>query len=303
MSITTVLNQEVKVNEGCEVTQGLDYSLSKQGVASTLAWKVTHPQTGDPVILDDAVKAVVNLRTTAENDQDISRVFGTIVSPSSNIVSFVLPEKIHSKAGVYSIDIGLYDQDHGTEVKDYIKIYPQAVQSGYHLVERTSFANGTDKHSAVPRVEEIRNLINDYPDTNTLLRQYEFSISDIINAIMQPVLEWNETPPYLSHYYFDCCSFPYRYEWMHATVAYLLKTAIHKYMRNKLLTSHAGVGGDDLNRNAEYERTYQQLSQEWQQWRHRAKYALNINQFVGRMNSSLYSFFPGDRVVTHPRTM
>ncbi len=300
MPLANIITTESKQNFGCDVKQGLNFSITKQGINAQIQWPVVS-LSGNAMEIDDVVKVLVQIRQDNEPSHYIQRVLGTVVNPNSNIIQFSLPESIFSRAGIYSIDAGLFTTNHGTELKDFVGKPPQYIQSGYIMVERTSFATDDKNNAKLPRIDEIKNILQDYTDANTLLNESEFSNSDIIMAIMQPIQEWNETPPILRDFIFTCSSFPYHYEWTHATAAYLLKTAIHKYMRNKLITSHGGVSGDDLNRNGEYSSLYTTLINDWKEWRQRAKYAINAGQFPTSMNQSVYSYFPSDRVYTYPR--
>lgn len=278
------IEPETKVKEGCLVPTGVFYAISNQGVQATLVCPIYSP-TGDIADLTDASMAEIRLRPCDEPGLPLALGENVVIDKETSKVSFQLPKEIFTTAGIYSVDIGLFAE--GAK-------YPALINCGYLLVERTAFTAFEKRGSQMPRIDDIRQILADYSEENTLWKENEFSSGDIIQALLQPVRYWNAATPNLQFYTFSPSTFPFMEPWMRATAGYLCRRAVTHYMRNKLLTAHAGIQGDDLNRNQEYQQYGEILLSEWRQWVAREKRALNVHQFSGALRRSIHAALPTD---------
>ena len=94
-------------------------------------------------------------------------------------------------------------------------------------------------------IERVRGFLNDYPASNRLLKQFEFSQERISNAIQTVVSEWNETPPITSKYTPE--SYPYDLTLLYGVCAYLLQSEALTQERNHLTYQSGGLTVDDSN--------------------------------------------------------
>jgi hypothetical protein len=123
-------------------------------------------------------------------------------------------------------------------------------------------------------IAEVRLAIRDYPVSNTLLDDVEFSDEEILWALTRPIDIWNSVPPDIST--FDYNNFPYRAAHLDGTVGELLSIATHHYMRNQLSYQSAGMTVDDKNKATNYLNLSENLKNKFITFVERKKYELNV---------------------------
>jgi len=199
---------------------------------------------------------------------------------ANGVISFALPTTVTRKAGIYRMEIGLFNADDEMVFLD----------SGIVSVDRSLWYATCAQRADVgpPTLQEIRMRIRDTAVENTLLQQTEFDDEEIAYAVVQPILEWNETTPHLRSFVYTPSTFPYRLHWIKAIIGYLLATAVHHYLRNKLQTSHGGLTTDDKNKNKEYGDLANQYLTEWRVFVARKKIELNAGQAYGAVTGPYY---------------
>jgi hypothetical protein len=145
-------------------------------------------------------------------------------------------------------------------------------------------------HRVVPSLEDIRRKLDDFTGKNDLLQQVEFSADDIVNAMVRPVHIFNEKFVTLRNYTYSLTTFPYYDNWIIGTAAELLGIAVMHYTRNKLLSSHGGIDGDEKRRDNEYLRLAEMYKQEYLNWVREKKMELNagIGQGWGTLHSDYF---------------
>jgi hypothetical protein len=136
-------------------------------------------------------------------------------------------------------------------------------------------------------IAEMRLAIRDNcAENNYLLDDYEFTNLEIAHCIRRPVDMFNDTPPRIVTY--TMSNFPFRYQWMEATIGFLLKLAAHRYRRNDLQYSAGGVNVADQAKGPAYDQAGDARIQEYKQWMRDLKISQNIDNgfggFSGRWN-------------------
>jgi hypothetical protein len=121
-------------------------------------------------------------------------------------------------------------------------------------------------HRIVPSLEDVRRKLDDFVSKNDLLQQVEFSSDDIVNAMIRPVSLFNSTPPKLKRRTFTVATFPYYDEWVLGTASELLRIAAFHYTRNKLLSQHGGISGDEKQRDRDYLQLSELYRREYKNW-------------------------------------
>lgn len=134
-------------------------------------------------------------------------------------------------------------------------------------------------------IEEIRLWARDNsPEDNFLLDEVEFKDTEIIAAIRRVVDVWNSTPPLMDRFTFNTTNFPYRSQWIDATIGYLLDIASLNYMRNMLGYQAGGISIDDKKLKAQsYRQEADKRLQMYQNWMAMVKPQLNASQAWGRV--------------------
>jgi len=200
---------------------------------------------------------------------------GIVKDPLKGLIEFNVPNQVSDLGGIFVVNMGLCRVSDGR---------PLYVHRGLLCVERSAWRSPT-VDCKMPTLSDIRMRIMD-TDTENLLQGYvEFTTADLLDSIVAAVREWNGTPPNLSNYTFTCSTFPWIEPWLNKIVASLYQKAAMRYGRNKLLVSHGGVQGDDLNRDQAYQAIAQQFDQLWKQWMQIKKRELNLQAFSGVVSS------------------
>lgn len=137
---------------------------------------------------------------------------------------------------------------------------------------------------------EIRIALRDScPEANYLLDEVEFTDQEVFWAIRRPVDYWNSALPPLPQV--SPNNFPYRYQWLDATIGELMVMAGRHYLRNKLDYAAGGVSVDDKNKDAPYLTIGNQMITEWKEYVRRVKVGQNMNRAIGSIGSVIGNNF------------
>ena len=203
---------------------------------------------------------------------------GTVLDAKNGMVQFELPDYVYSIPCIYSFHLAVAEKE--SYPVDGKPLYV-APGKGIVLVEWTPFVTHNDKcpvrHRVVPAVEDIRRKLDDFVGKNDLMAQVEYSADDIANAMILPVRLFNEMPPRLARFRFTLMDFPFYEYWVLGTAAELLRLSVVHYVRNKLLSTHGGLAGDEKARDREYMQLAQMYLEEFRQWARFKKHELNYS--------------------------
>lgn len=188
---------------------------------------------------------------------------GIINNPKTGHVSFELTPELSERAGIFlaQIQVGINEDYVFGAYSLYINIEPNLAKQ---------------QLCGLLTIPEIRMHLRDQdPALNTLLDEYEFTETEIMHAIRKPVDLWNEAlPPVAPH---SPSTFPYRYNWLEATCAFLLKSAAHRLRRNILDYSAGGVTVQDQANYDRYEAIAAKMLDEYKAWTADRKTAINFS--------------------------
>lgn len=81
-------------------------------------------------------------------------------------------------------------------------------------------------------IERIRRRLRDYPELNRLIEGKEFSSSDIEEAMVEALQEYNSSPPLLGE--FQVVDFPNPRTLLAGTIAFLIKDRLPAISRNDI---------------------------------------------------------------------
>lgn len=123
---------------------------------------------------------------------------------------------------------------------------------------------------------EVRLAVRDVcPEMNFLIDTVEFKDEEIAWALRRPIDYWNEAQPPLNVIY-SPQTFPFRYNWMEATISMLLRTVAVWLRRNDLDYSAGGLTVADTKKWPEYQRMATERWQEYKEWVKNKKIELNV---------------------------
>ena len=226
---------------------------------------------------------VVNLTACASNivvrfqdafrcPADVTEIEATVVEASSGLITFDLPTALVASARIYSMQIGVLDDDDKVIFTD----------KGFLSVERGLFDMNPECSDGPITIGEIRLQLRDTMIENSLREIVEFSDAEIIHSIMEPIRYWNERPPPIGQ--FNPNTFPWRYHWLRGTIANLFKISAAWYLRNKLNVTHGGAQDDDLNRDRDYANMAMLYDKEWKEFVDAKKTEINITLCWGSIS-------------------
>ena len=194
----------------------------------------------------------------------------SVVDADKGIVKFALQADQLPTPGIYLAGYNIVNTDglllH--QVPRYLQITPD-ISQGLTIDRPLTIA-------------EIRLALRDYPTSNTLLDEVEFSDEEIIWALTRPVDIWNSTPPDIGTYTYN--NFPWRGAYMDGAVGELLSIAAHHYMRNELPYQSAGLSVNDKAKAANYLQLSENLKAKFVAFVERKKYEINVatgTRFMG----------------------
>lgn len=128
----------------------------------------------------------------------------------------------------------------------------------------------------IPTVGDVRGfLVDRCPADNRLLLSVQFTDDQILDAMQFAVDDWNSTPPRVAS--FTAATFPWRYQWVLATAAQLLRSAALQQVRNNATYQSGTVTVNDSDKGRDFAAFANQLRQEWREWMTAKKREININ--------------------------
>ena len=207
----------------------------------------------DPGGEDDPNGVFVRFTIADESAVFKHNVQAYVLDAVNGKIQYDIPEQIYDIPCIYHFYTAVANKD---KFLSSGKTLYSAPNKGRLLVEWTPFViHGSKcamKHRVVPSIEDVRRKLDDWSSKNNLLNQVEYSADDVVNALIWPVREFNETPPRLRRYNYSLADFPYFEQWVLGAASELLRLSVIHYTRNKLLSSHGGITGDEKNRDTQY---------------------------------------------------
>jgi hypothetical protein len=247
-----------------------------QGQPVTINWTMKDPN-GNAVNLSSLSSPTVTLAIrealTSSSIAASTQITGAITDAANGVVSAAVPKANVDYPGITIAEWGIFVGG----VLQFSNVH-------YLVVNRGQF--GAEINSGgPPTLAEIRlHLRDSAPEDNFLLDDIEFDDAEIAASIVRCVDQFNNMPPPISQVY-NTSNFPFRYYWLEGIVGNLLTTAAHKYRRNQLAYSAAGIQVDDQNKEQQYLQAAMMHKQKWEQWATGAKVNLNMESGFGSLLS------------------
>lgn len=196
---------------------------------------------------------------------------GTILNASIGQVQAVVDVSNLNGPGIFQAEFRVLNSDGSI-----------ATSNAFLLtVERSLFGA---QLSGPPSFAEIRLFMRDSaPAENRLLDEVSFDDAELAAAINMPVLYWNEALPPVAP--MTTQSFPFRYNWIQATIGQLLLISTEWYRKNRLAYSAGGTTVDDMDKAQLCEQAGLRRWQEYKDWVKQKKIQINIESGFGTLGS------------------
>lgn len=192
----------------------------------------------------------------------------------AGVVRAKLPSSAGDAPGVMIAELGVYAPDGDLAITYDLHVLVERGQFGKVLTNR-----------GLPAVDEVRMWMRDSdPKDNFLLKDFEFDLAEIIEAMIDCVREWNTSLPPIGRFY-NTCTFPNPGVTRSGIMGRLYELAAKHYRRAHLAYSAGGVQVDDKNKAAEYEQIGQMMRQQYTQWVRSDRVRINRSNFNGAAGS------------------
>lgn len=271
-SLLTITPNEAYSVQNCPIVSKTRTVIVDKGQIATIRWELRNRE-GKAVDLQNCVDAgglvfgrIVDDIYGCDETLDIQ---ASVYDAQAGLVDLTLTSELVDEPGIYTLQFGLLNE----------LGQPTFVDRGLLSVERGLFGSEKNAKSGPVTIGEVRLQLRDYALANDLRGVSEFDDTEIIHSMLQPIREWNETPPDVA--FFTPKTFPYHYHWLLATCGNLLQISATWYLRNKLQVSHGGVQDDDRDRDQTYIAVSNMLRQQWLDFLRQQKYALNAQLAFG----------------------
>jgi hypothetical protein len=179
------------------------------------------------------------------------------------IIHFQIDNILSGRAGIWIGMAALWD--HGVQRKNI---------PFYFEVEPSLNAQSSQVYGPLQSWELRLGMRDVCPEGNFLIDSVEFNNHELMWAIRRPIEYWNEALPPVAIYTME--TFPYRYNWLNASVAELLLMAALWMRRNDLDYSAAGLQILDTKKWPDYHRLGTERRMEYQKWVRERKIAANV---------------------------
>ncbi len=223
-----------------------------------------------PDILEVRLAASHSLKSSAV----VFSMDGEIIDAELGQVKFSFTPSETSRAGIFVASVGVF---WGGILRHQQMYYLEFMPTTFSTTSSTSLS-----------VPEVRMDVADMcPDANYLIDSLEFTDAEILHCMRKAVDTFNETPPRVLCY--NGTNFPFRAAWLKATAAFLLKMISHRYMRNTLDYSAAGVSVRDQRYQADtYRRIADAEIEKFETWSQQIQVAKNMDLGYGNVGPSPY---------------
>jgi len=134
-------------------------------------------------------------------------------------------------------------------------------------------------YSGPLNIAEVRLWSRDNsPDDNYLLDEVEYKDAEIIAAIRRAVDVFNSLSPVLPQKLLTVNNFPFRSQWIDATIGYLMEIAALNKLRNDMNYNAGGLSIDDRRKWGDYMAVAKQKQQEFKELATLIKAQMNAMQ-------------------------
>lgn len=259
-------------------TGGIPTAVVPAGSPSVVSLAIKTPN-GKAATIGDASSYCGTAEIEARIGESIRRLGaetnGAVVDDGDRLL-VAMTEDSYTTSGVYDVEGRILDGA-GNLV---------AIARGYVYVEPSLWSSN---NVGIPRIDEVRSAIRDFPASNKLLGDYEFSESEIAAAVVRTISKFNGAPPRLSYgAYTTNWPLAYTGPLLDGILAELFEVAAAYNRKGHLPYSAGGVSIDDMAKEKDYLTAAQIYNQRWQFWVSTIKTEINAMSAFCTIGSAYY---------------
>jgi len=244
--------------------------------------QVLRRETGVPVDLTGKIVKVYAREAAFSNTLYLDK-FAEVpeATASEGVFQFALQPRDLPQPGMFLLEFAAYSDPEGFSSGGSEDADPVAELRVSGYLEVSPSLTDYSRTNSPLTIAEVRLSIRDScAQDNFLLDTQEYKPEEIAWAIRRPVDYWNSALPPLRQWYTPV-NFPYRYQWLNATVGELMVLAGTNRIRNNLEYSAGGVSVNDSGKGPDYINLGKSKIAEYQEWVRKEKQAINIRGFMG----------------------
>lgn len=181
-------------------------------------------------------------------------------------LALIIPNAVLNKASIYNMEV-VWTQD-GVTVRGSAIVSVEQSLMGRALI---STSHGPLQFS------RVQTRLRDTAANNDVLGGYEFSTEEFITAMLEAVEYYNEALPDTNDN-FNITNFPYRMQWLDATIARLLMTSALWQQRNYVEIQGEGISSTSRSKYPALMTMSQSLWANYQRFVAATKHATNASQ-------------------------
>lgn len=220
-------------------------------------------ESSKPYDLSDVWKVTFLTKTCPEDNRVYTDKECEIKDPIAGKIHLKLEPDDMKHSGLWWGAIKLFDNDNIL-----IEQFPC-----WLLVKQTLEDKVKRRTLTVPEVRAF--LFDRCPEDNRLLASTQFTDDEIMEAMRNPIDEWNDTPPSVA--IFNTVNFPWRLQWLKGTAAYLLKSLAIQQIRNNATYQTGTLSVNDSDKGQLFDQLGEKLYKEWRDWMMAKKREINIS--------------------------
>lgn len=238
-------------------------------------WLKENPgESSSPVDLRDALHAFLVVKESSRSSVVFLTTELQIVNPAEGLLRLTLLPTDMSKPGLWWGAIQIFNPL--GYLVDQVQCRVMVTRSATSVSDNAPLT-----------VEEVRDFLMDRcPEDNRLLMAEQFTDDQIINAMVHPIEEWNDTAPCIGT--FTTVTFPWNRPHLLGTASWLMQTAAINQIRNNATYQAGNTTVNDSDKGPVFLQIADKLGGEWKAWLVAKKRELNIRQGWG--SSSIREF-------------
>jgi len=188
---------------------------------------------------DGSVKLRMN-EILSKGTEGLVEAEAVVTDAESGTVRVRIPKRATELSGIMGAEFGVFDRGGDLQLSNDL----------YVLVERSLFST-KEQSGGLPTLAEIRTYLRDHKDSNFLLKDFEWDVAEICEAMTASISTWNSTAPRIQRRY-NTANFYDPDMLIDGVMAELYMMAARHYSRDHLPYSAGGVSLDDKNKSQEY---------------------------------------------------
>ncbi len=236
--VTVALPQPGHAGDCGEAPQLLGYSIP-EGFGGALQFQYLDSQGNIIADLPEGATFSAKLQPMICGCQD--RVSATVTSPDVQVkgdLRITLPDSVVDYPDVYQLQVAIMQNNR-----------PLQIKTSLVSVEASFFGETTKCRWLT--LSDVRARLRDTAGHSAYLAGYTYGSDEVLRSILEPVETWNSMPPFIAP--LTAATFPFKTQWLDATVARLLGISALAYLRDGGIVNYTGATYDVRSKAGEYQ--------------------------------------------------